>query len=72
MSRPLLLLAAPSRESRDKAAHFAAAAAALGIPARIHVADRPERIFAAVGSDALLLALACSDAHAVAAACRPR
>ncbi|WP_300300945.1 hypothetical protein [Ferrovibrio sp.] len=69
MTTPLLLLAAPSRESRDKAAHFSAAATALGIPARVLVADRSEQIMindAARGH--YIFVLACSDALAEAAA----
>lgn len=68
MSAPLLLLAAPSRESRDKAAHFAAAAAALGLTSRVIVTGRPEQTEAMAGDDAILFALACSDALALPAA----
>lgn len=69
MSKPaLLLLAAPSRESRDKATHFAAAAAALGLTSRVMVTGRPEQTEAMAGDDAILFALACSDALALPAA----
>lgn len=69
MSKPaLLLLAAPSRESRDKATHFAAAAAALGLTSRVIVTGQPEQAEAMAGDDAILFALACSDALALPAA----
>lgn len=69
MNQPhLLLLAAPSRESRDKAAHFAAAADSLGLPARVIVTGRPEQAEAMAGDGAILFALACSDALALPAA----
>lgn len=65
---PLLLLAAPSRESRDKAAHFAAAADSLGLSSRVMVTGRPEQAEAMAGDGAILFALACSDALALPAA----
>lgn len=69
MSQPhLLLLAAPSRESRDKAAHLTAAAEALGLPARTVVTGRPEQAEAMAGNEAIRFALACSDALALPAA----
>lgn len=68
MSKPLLLLAAPSRESQDKARHFAAAAAALGLPAHMIVTGQPEQAEAMAGNEKILFALACSDALAVPAA----
>jgi hypothetical protein len=67
-ARSLLLLAAPSRESRDKALHFADAAAALGLPSRTIVTGQPEQVAALAGDDAILFALACSDALALPAA----
>lgn len=71
MTGPLLLLAAPSQESRDKAAHFAAAASALGVPARIHMihmAQTKEQIMIAAEQEHAGYALACSDALAEVAA----
>lgn len=69
MNQPhLLLLAAPSRESRDKAAHFTAAAEALGLTARVIVTGRPEQAEAMAGDGAIRFALACSDALALPAA----
>jgi len=69
MSKPhLLLLAAPSRESRDKATHFASAAAALGLASRILVTGRPEQVDTLAGDGTILFALACSDALALPAA----
>lgn len=68
MSKPLLLLAAPSHESQDKAAHLHAAAQQLGVPARIVLGERAEAVEAAAGEGDLLLALACSDALATSAA----
>lgn len=68
MSKPLLLLAAPSLESRDKALHLAAAAAALGLPSRTIVTGQPGQVAALAGDDAILFALACSDALALPAA----
>lgn len=66
MRDQLLLLAAPSRESRDKADAFAAAARRLSLTPRIVVADRPERI--GDPGPGMRFALACSDALAPAAA----
>ncbi|QDO96780.1 hypothetical protein FNB15_05580 [Ferrovibrio terrae] len=68
MSKPLLLLAAPSHESRDKAAHLRAAAESLGVPARIIVGDRSEVVEAMAGDEAIVLAIACSDALTLVAA----
>lgn len=68
MSKTLLLLAAPSRESQDKATHWAEAAHALGVPARVIVEERPDKAAAMAGDEAILLALPCSDALAPAAA----
>jgi len=68
MSKPLLVLAAPSRESRDKALHFAAAAAALGLRSRTIVTGQPAQVAALAGDDPILFALACSDALALPAA----
>lgn len=69
MSKPqLLLLAAPSRESHDKAAHFASAAKALDVPARIVVSDRADTAEAMAGPAPILFALPCSDALALPAA----
>jgi hypothetical protein len=68
MNKPLLLLAAPSRESRDKATHFAIAAKALGLTSRIIVTGRPEQAETIAGDDAIRFALACSDALALPAA----
>lgn len=68
MTKPLLLLAAPSRESRDKAAHLSDAAKSLGVAARIVVGDRPEFVEALAGDEATLFAIACSDALTPAAA----
>ncbi|MFN4276119.1 MAG: hypothetical protein ACK4FJ_07445 [Ferrovibrio sp.] len=68
MRAPLLLLAAPSRESNDKAEHFAAAAEALDVPARILVAQTPEQIMIMAAREPYRYALACSDAFAAPAA----
>lgn len=71
MKGPLLLLAAPSRESRDKAAHFAAAARALDVPAHIHtiqMTQTKEQIMTAAGQEQSGYVLACSDALAETAA----
>ena len=68
MSAPLLLLAAPSRESRDKATHFAAAAAALGLSSRVIGTGRPEQAEAMAGDETIRFALPCSDALALPAA----
>lgn len=68
MSKPLLLLAAPSRESRDKAMHLRAAAESLAVPARIIIGDRSEVVEAMAGDEAIILAIACSDALTLAAA----
>lgn len=68
MKGPLLLLAAPSRESQDKAAHFAAAAETLDVPARILVAQSSEQIMIKAAREPCGYALACSDALAAPAA----
>jgi hypothetical protein len=68
MSKPLLLLAAPSRESQDKAAHFAAAAKSLGLPVHTIIADRAEIVESRVGADGFRFTIACTDALALCAA----
>ncbi|MFN4309868.1 MAG: hypothetical protein ACK4FK_04675 [Ferrovibrio sp.] len=64
----LLLLVAPSRESRDKAAHFAAAAKALGLSAQVLESADREQIMTMAPRGPGAYALACSDAMAHAAA----
>ncbi|WP_341895478.1 hypothetical protein [Ferrovibrio terrae] len=68
MKRALLLLAAPSRESQDKAAHFSVAAEKLGLSSRTIIANHVDHAMAAAGQDDPLFVLSCSDALAVAAA----
>jgi len=68
MTKPLLLLAAPSRESQDKAAHFSAAAKSLGLPVWTIVSDRADVADSRVGSRDFCLAITCSDALALCAA----
>lgn len=68
MTRPLLLLAAPSRESRDKADHLAAAARQLGLPVQSLVCDSSERLRSSLAPESGRFAIACSDVHAVTAA----
>lgn len=72
MSKTLLLLASPSRESRDKALHLSEAAKALNVPCGVIIDAQPDRAEARAeilaGDEPILLAIACSDALALPAA----